>query len=162
MNKIKRNHKDSVHIFGIQQCVNSLERDLGLEHDVEEASVMEISSATANIEVRIRLNGGVEMYFVDYTEYPHFTEYEIQDWFVDSQLEWSGTDYWFDYTDYPSLVTPTFPQRLAGAIEICRLLLDAKFHDAWNFTVSTELKGGNEYSYMPLSEYIHPAYIRGV
>jgi hypothetical protein len=162
MNLIKRNHKDSVHMFGIQELSDLIEQDLGLEHDVVEVDVTIISRITSNIEIRIMLDGGVEMYFVDYADFPQHSVYEIMDWFIDNELEWSSTRLWFDDDDYPYLVTPSHAERLAGAIEICRLLLDENFHDEWNFTVSTELKGGNEYSHMPLHEYLHPAYIRGI
>ena len=165
MNLIKRNHKESVHEFSIQQLSDCLEQDLGLEHDVVEVDVTIISHITSNIEIRVMLDGNVEMYFVDYTEFPHFTEYEIQDWWVDNMLEWSHGKLWrdqFKHADYPALVTPSFASRLAGALEICRLLLNTNYHDSWNFTVATELKGGNEYSYMPLHQYIHPASIVGI
>lgn len=160
MNKIKRNHKDSVHVFGVEQLPDEYEVSLGLQFDVEEWDASCFSLMTNDVRIVIRLDGGVEIYFVD--RFASAETYELHDWFVDNELEWSSSKSWFDDDDYPNLVTPSFPERLAGAIEICRLLLDVNFHDEWNFSVGTELKGGNEYSYMPLHEYIHPAYIRGI
>jgi len=161
MNKIKRNHNESVHMFGVQQLSDTLEQELDIEHPVIEVNAYVLSRVTYNIEIRVQLDGGVEMYFID-NGYSHIVTYEVMDWFIDSELEWSSTKSWYDKDDYPNLVTPSHAERLAGAIEICRLLLDVNFHDEWNFTVSTELKGGNEYSHMPLHEYIHPAYIVGI
>ena len=163
MNLIKRNNKDSVHIFGIQPVPDALDRELGITEETTEVDAVIISHITSNVEVRIQLDGMVRVFFMDYADFPIVHEYQIYDWFVDNKMEWSDCDKWIENTGlHFDIVKPSFASRLAGALEICRLLLDLNFHDAWNFTVATELKGGNEYDYMPLHEYIHPAYIRGI
>jgi hypothetical protein len=176
MNLIKRYQKDSAHQFLVEKVRVGWHDPLSEYwksepiRDVEfpqfEWDANKIADMTSNVEIRIKLDSTVQVLFVDYNQFPHFTEYEILDWFTDNVLEWSSCEWWIDRrtlgTANVSLKRPTHAERLAGALEICRLLLDTKFHDLWNFSVGTELKGGNEYSYMPLHEYIHPAYIRGI
>lgn len=176
MNLIKRYQKDSAHQFLVEKVRVGWHDPLSEYwksepiRDVEfpqfEWDANKIADMTSNVEIRIKLDSTVQVLFVDYNQFPHFTEYEILDWFTDNVLEWSSCEYWIDRhtlgTANVSLKRPSHAERLGGAFNICYLLLNLHFRDDYNFTVATELKGGNEYSYMPLHKYIHPAYIRGI